>query len=152
MPEPDASKLRVFVDADVLFAGAASPHEHSASQVILRLGEITLIDAVTSRQACVEAERNLEAYLPDALPAFRHLVSRALRVAEDPTRDAVLEHAGRADPKDLPLLVCALKEDCPVLVTFNVRDYQPGHPDVQVVRPGALVRQVRARLTHLPDR
>ena len=63
---------------------------------------------------------------------------------------AVLEQAGRADPKDLPLLVCALREGCPVLVTFNVRDYQPGHPDVEVMRPGALVRRVRARLTSLP--
>lgn len=150
MPEPDDSKLRVFVDADVLFAGAASPQEHSASQVVLRLGEITLIDAVTSRQAVTEAKRNLEAYLPDAMPAFRHLVSRALRVAEDPTREEVLAHAGLADPKDLPLLACAVREGCPVLVTFNVRDYQPGHPDVEVLRPGVLVRQIRARLTHLP--
>lgn len=51
MPEPTSARLRVFVEAGVLFAGAASPREHSASQVVLRLGEITLIDAVTSRQA-----------------------------------------------------------------------------------------------------
>lgn len=30
---------RVFLDADVIFAGSASPQEHSASQVILSLGE-----------------------------------------------------------------------------------------------------------------
>jgi hypothetical protein len=149
MAEPTTAKLRVFVDADVLFAGAASPQDHSASQVILRLGEITLIDAVTSRQAVVEAERNLEAYMPDALPAFRHLVSRSLRSVDDPERDEVLRYAGLAHAKDLPLLACALHEDCPLLVTFNVRDYQPGHPDVEVIKPGALVRRIRARLTGL---
>ena len=36
------SKPRVFVDADVLFAGAASPSEHGASFVVLRMAEITL--------------------------------------------------------------------------------------------------------------
>ena len=40
-----AAKLRVFVDADVLFAGAASPNSESASLVVLRLAEMTLIDA-----------------------------------------------------------------------------------------------------------
>lgn len=149
MSEPVVSKLRVFVDADVLFAGAASSQDHSASQVILRLGEITLIDAVTSRQAVVEAERNLEAYMPDALPAFRHLVSRALQSVDDPGRDEVLRYAGLADAKDLPLLACARRESCPVLVTFNVRDYQPGLPEVEVIKPGALVRRIRARLTGL---
>ena len=35
MPRPP--KPRVFVDADVLFAGAAAPGEHGASLVILRI-------------------------------------------------------------------------------------------------------------------
>jgi hypothetical protein len=46
-----ASKLNVFVDADVIFAGAASPSEYSASNVVLRMAEITLINAITSAQA-----------------------------------------------------------------------------------------------------
>ena len=36
---------RVFVDADVLLAACASPSEHGASLVILRMAEITLLDA-----------------------------------------------------------------------------------------------------------
>ena len=43
-------KPRVFVDADVLFAGAAAPSEHGASLVVLRMAEITLIDALASPQ------------------------------------------------------------------------------------------------------
>ena len=37
------AKPRVFIDADVLFAGAASPNEYSASNLIQRMAELTLI-------------------------------------------------------------------------------------------------------------
>lgn len=157
-PSPPRAPLRVFVDADVLFAGSASPSEHpsgSASLVVLRLGELTLLDAVTSEQAMTECERNLQAKLPKplverALPAFRHLVSRALRVVQDPKPEEVNVYAGKAHPKDLPLLVSALREGCPLLTTFNVKDYEPGDPNVEVLQPGALVRRVRALLAQLP--
>ena len=42
-------KPRVFVDADVLFAGAVSPSEAGASLVILRLAEITMIEQAAAR-------------------------------------------------------------------------------------------------------
>lgn len=143
-------KLRVFVDADVLFAGAASSSEHGASLVVLRLAEITLIEAVTSQQVIVEVERNLADYLPSALPTFRMLVSRCLRVVADPLPHEVATHADMADPKDLPILVAAVREVCPWLVTFNIRHFQPGHPAVRVSRPGELVQHVRERLATLP--
>ena len=149
---------RVFVDADVLFAGAASPGEHGASLVVLRLAEITLIEALASEQVIVEAERNLAAKLPQALPAFRLLVDRCLRVVPDPQPSELSPHAGLADPKDLPILVAAIREACPWLVTFNVRHFQPGYSGVTVVRPGEFVLHVRDLLAHLgvsnarPDR
>jgi hypothetical protein len=52
-------------------------------------------------------------------------------------------------PKDLPLLVAAVRENCPWLLTFNLRHYQPGHPDVTVTRPGDFVLRVRELLTRL---
>jgi len=61
------AKPRVFVDADALFAGAAAPSEYGASLVVLRLAEITLIEALTSHRVIVEASRNLEQKLPTAL-------------------------------------------------------------------------------------
>jgi hypothetical protein len=67
-------KPRVFVDVDALFAGAAGPTEHGASLMVLRMAEITLIDAVTSQQVIVEAERNLGDKLPAALSAFQVFV------------------------------------------------------------------------------
>lgn len=146
---PGSHKPSVFVDADVLFAGAASPGDHGASLVILRMAEITLIDAVTSRQVVTEAERNLSAKLPQSLPTFRLLVDRCLRVVPDPHSEDLAPHTGIADPKDLPILVTAVREGCPWLVTFNLRDFRPGHPDVTVLRPGDFVLRVRDLLAHL---
>ena len=142
-------KPRVLLDADVLFAGAASPSEHGASLVVLRLGEITLIEALTSEQVIMEVERNLTEKLPQALPAFRLLVSRCLRVVPDPQLVDLQPYTDMAHPKDLPILVAAARERCQWLVTFNIRDFQPGHPSVRVVRPGEFVLHVRDLLAHL---
>ena len=146
MPSP---KPRVLIDADVLFAGAAGPSEHGASLVILRMAEITLIEALTCQQVIDEAERNLSAKLPQALPSFRLLVSRCLRVAPDPGPTDVAACEGLADPKDAPILAAAVQHRCPWLVTFNVRPYQPGHPAVTVLTPGQLILRVRDRLARL---
>lgn len=151
MPPATPSRPRVFVDADVLFAGAAAPGEHGASLVVLRMAEITLIEAVTSQQVLVEAERNLQEKLPETLPAFRLIVSRCLRVVSDPRRADLAPNAGLADPKDLPILVAAMRERCAWLVNFNVRHYQPGHGDINVVRPGEFVLRVRDLLARLKD-
>lgn len=142
-------KPRVFVDADVLFAGAAAPSEHGASLTILRMAEITLIEALTCQQAIIEAERNLAVKLPVALPAFRLIVSRCLQIVFDPTPEELAPHAGRADPEDLPILVSALREGCPWLVSFNLRHFQPGVPAVTVLRPGDFVLRVRDHLSGL---
>jgi PIN domain len=143
------SKQRVFVDADVLFAGAAAPTQYGASLTVLRLAEITLIEAFASQQVITEAERNLAGKLPAALPAFSLLVSRCLRAVPDPDPADLAAFAGLADPKDLPILVAAVFTGCPWLVSFNVRHFRPGHPTVQVVQPGELTLRVRERLAGL---
>ena len=78
------NKPKVFVDADVIFAGAAAPTEHGASHVVLRMDEITLIDCISSEQAVKEVRRSLSAKIPDKLPDFHLLVSRSLRIINDP--------------------------------------------------------------------
>ena len=148
-PGPRVDKPRVFIDADVLFAGAAGPSEQGASLVTLRLAEITLIEAVTSQQAIVEAERNLLDKLPAVLPAFRLIVSRSLQVVPDPATVDLAAYQGLADPKDLPLLVAALREKCSYLVTFNQRHFLPGHADLVVLSPGDFVLRVRDQLARL---
>jgi len=142
-------KPRIFIDADVLFAGAASPNEHSASLVILRMAEITLIEAITSRQVITEAERNLQEKMPAALPAFQLLVRRCLKVVDDPTNDEIVAISQSADPKDLPILAAALREGCVYLTTYNIRHYYPGVENVTVLKPGDLVQQIRFLLAKM---
>lgn len=149
MATSESRKPRVFIDADVLFAGSASPTEHGASLTILRMSEITLIDAITSTQVIIEAERNLTAKLPATLTTFRLLVHRCLRVVPAPDAAELAQYKGLADPKDLPILVSAIQQGCAWLVTLNGRHFRPGYPSVLVMTPGELVQRVRYLLSDL---
>lgn len=145
----DAARPRIFMDADALIAGAASPNEHSASLVLLRMAEITLVEAITSEQVIRECERNLANKMPRALPAFQLLVQKSLKIVRDPTEEELEPHYDKADRKDLPILVTANRENCTYLATFNTRHYQPGMQPVQVLKPGELVLRVRHQLSSL---
>jgi predicted nucleic acid-binding protein len=139
---------RAFLDANVLVAGARS--RTGASRAILRLGEITLLDAVTSPFAIEEAERALTRLLPAALPAFRLLLDACCRVvAASPAVAAqVVNHA---HTKDTPILAAALESECDRLVTHNVRDFRRSGP-ITVVTPASLMEEIRARLMRSPGR
>jgi predicted nucleic acid-binding protein len=145
------NKPVVFLDADVIFAGAAAPTEHGASHVILRLGEITLLDCVTSTQVVTEVERNLAEKLPDKLPVLRLILSRSLRVVPDPEPHELASYKGQADPKDLPILVTALQQGCRFLLTFNTRHYRPSGEKITVQRPGDFLVTVRTLLAQLTE-
>jgi predicted nucleic acid-binding protein len=144
-----SNKLRVFVDSDVLFAGSASPNEYSASLVILRMAEITLIEAVTSEQVITEVKRNLEEKMPKAIPAFQMLVNRCLKVVSNPSIEDFRKNSFAANPKDLPILVAALLESCSYLTTYNIRHYQPGVEELTVLKPGDLVLRTRYLLAQM---
>jgi hypothetical protein len=139
------------VDADVIFAGAASPTEHGASHVVLQMGEITLIDCVSSVQAVKEVERNLADKIPEKLPDFQLLVSRSLHIVGDPQPGDLAVYKGQADPKDLPILVAAIKEGCSHLLTFNVRHFTPTSPKITVQPPSGFLLTVRSMLGMLED-
>lgn len=149
MPPSNLAKPRLMVDADVLFAAAASSSEQGASLLVLRLAELSLLDAVASEQVVTEVERNLAEKLPAATPTFRFLVARSLRIVPDPVLADLDAYVGCAHTKDLSILVAAFQADCRWLVTFNVRHFQPGIPGIQVVRPGDFVLQVRSLFSHL---
>ncbi len=142
-------KPRIFVDADVLFSGAASPNEHSAGLVVLRMAEISLIEAVTSEQVINEVERNLAEKIPAAMPVFRLLVSRCLHIVPDPSVAEIQALSQAADPKDLPILVAAVREGCVYLTTHNIRHFQPGVASIKVLKPGDLVQRVRYLLSQI---
>lgn len=144
---PRAPRLRICLDADALFAGAASVT--GASHTILQLGELGIVEVGVPEQARIEAERNLAAKLPAAVPALRALVEACcIALAMAPARDAAaLADAGEADPKDAPILAAALSAACGWLVTFNVRDYRTDR--IRVSSPGAFLEAVRGQLLRI---
>ena len=146
---PALIKPRIFIDADVLLSGSASPYENSASLVLLRMGEITLIEALTSDQVITEVTRNLAEKMPNGLAAFSFLVRKSLQVVPDPAIAELEPFWGKADPKDLPILVAALRENCSFLATFNVRHFKPDYGSLTVLKPGDLVVRIRYLLSHL---
>lgn len=139
----------VFLDPDVIFAGAAAPTEHGASQIVLTLGEMRLIECLTSTQVVTEVERNLGAKLPRKLPELRLLLSRSLKVVPDPELDEIVPYRGQADPKDLPILATALKHGCGFLLTFNTRHFRPSSSAIKVQRPGEFLTAIRTLLTRV---
>ena len=145
-------KLKVCVDADVIFAGAAAPTEQGASHVVLQMGEITLIECVSSEQAVKEVERNLANKIPAKLPEFHLLVRRSLHIVGDPQPGDLAAYKGQADPKDLPILVAAMKEGCSHLLTFNVRHFTPTSPKITVQPPNGFLLTVRSLLGMLEGR
>ncbi|MBW2009800.1 MAG: hypothetical protein JRJ16_17560 [Deltaproteobacteria bacterium] len=133
----------------MIFAGAAAPSEYGASHVILRMGEITLVDCIASEQVVTEVERNLADKLPDKLPEFHLLVKRSLRIVGDPHPNDLASYRGQADRKDLPILVAAVREGCRYLLTFNVRHFKPPSDVIRVLRPGEFLSVIRSLLSTL---
>ena len=120
-----------------------------ASHVILQLGELGIIEVGVPDQARAEAERNLAAKLPAALPALRTLVDACcigLAMASEP-ESAAIAASGEADPNDAPILASALAAGCGWLVTFNVRDYRTDR--IRVSKPGDFLEALRGELLRL---
>ncbi|MGZ4205518.1 MAG: hypothetical protein ACXVES_09685, partial [Actinomycetota bacterium] len=101
-------------------------------------------------QARREVERNLRAKLPAALPAFGVLADTALRWVPDPSRKQAGRFVDRADEKDLPILVAAIRASCSALLTFNTKDYRP-QGLIVVETPGEFVRRLRESLATLAE-
>ena len=94
-------------------------------------------------------ERNLTEKLPSKLPELHLILSRCLQVVPDPAPQELHTYRGQADPKDLPILVAALREGYRFLLTFNTRHYFPATDTIAVQRPGEFLTTIRSVLTRL---
>lgn len=140
---------RVFFDADALLAGSASTT--GASHLLLHLSDLGLIHGLTSKQARDEAQRNLARKIPAALPEFEALIQQAVEVVADPPEEELDSFRGKAHPKDLPILVAAIRAGARWLVTFNTRDYYDSPPGIRVLDPGQAIQAIRASLVRAVD-
>ena len=114
--------LRVFLDANVLFAAAYSPDGLSA--LLIELGAAGRVTLLTSPLAIIEAERNLEAKRPAALPTLRGGLTAAVRVVREPApADVERLTPPELSSKDRPLLAAAIVAHATHFVTGDVADF-----------------------------
>jgi predicted nucleic acid-binding protein len=138
--------LRVFLDANVLFAAAYSPDGLSA--LLVELGAAGRVTLLTSPLAVVEAERNLEAKRPEALPALRGIIA-AVRVAGEPApADVERLTPPELSSKDRPLLAAAIAAHATHFVTGDVADFgrwmdRPARLPLRVMTPRQFLTEVR---------
>lgn len=111
--------MRVFLDANLLFAGAY--RSGSNVDLLIEVAPALKLTLLTCSYALGEARRNIEAKVPGRLPALDRLLS-SIDVVE--TADS--EHCPiPLREKDRPILASALAARCQVLLTGDKRDFGP---------------------------
>ncbi len=139
--------LRVFLDANVYFAGSASPTGGSA--LILQLILKGRIEGTASRLVLREAGRNLRRKRPPKdLKAFHQFLKHAkLRVIRTPPETAWKPYEGVIHPKDVPALAAAVASKAPYLITLDRRHVMTATvrgnvPGVAILTPGDFLREL----------
>ena len=138
--------LRVFLDANVLFTAAYSPDGLSA--LLIELGAAGRVTLLTSPLAIAEAERNLEAKRPAALPAFRRGLSAVRIVREPASADVERLTPPGLSSRDRPLLAAAIVARATHFVTGDVADFgrwmdRRARLPLQVMTPREFLTEVR---------
>lgn len=136
---------RVFVDSNVLIAGAGS--RQGASRAVLMMAEIGLFQVLVSRWVLEECERNLRKKLPQALPVFAELlIAVEPEILADPTPQEIAQWQTIIEAKDAPILAAAIKANVDRLLTLNTKDFTPEvaqKSGLTIQTPGDFVQEVR---------
>lgn len=115
-------KVRIFADANILIAGADS--RSGASHAVLVMAEIGLFTLVVSHQILDEAERNLRAKLPRALPNFAEQMAHLnIEVLPDPSPEDSAKWASVIEAKDAPILAAAVNARVDRILSLNTKDF-----------------------------
>jgi len=113
--------MRVFMDANVLFAAAISPEGRSAA--LFAFAKRKVCTLLASMHAITEVRRNLEGRYPDALIRFEQLVHDLTIVPEaSPSRVIWARQQGLPD-EDAPIFAAAIEAGAAVLVTGDRRHF-----------------------------
>ncbi len=107
--------MRVFVDANVLFAAAISPEGRSAALFLLSKRRVCTL--LISAHAVTEAQRNIEGRYPTALGRFERLKKNVTIVPEASSLRVAWARQQRLPDEDAPILAAAAEASAEVLVT-----------------------------------
>lgn len=139
--------VRVFLDANVYFAGSFSPT--GASALILRLAKRRAFQLVASRLVLREAERNLRGKgTRKALREFRQVVQTASpRLVHTPSDRVLRYYESDIHPKDVPVLAAAVEASVDYLVTLDRRHFltpavRTRAGRVRVMAPGDFLKEL----------
>ena len=147
------TRLRAYVDANVLLSGAATDNPSSASRVMLVASELTLLDLVACERVLEECDRNLErlveseAQLQGLRETLEKIVSRSIEVVRTPSVEGA--SLPDTDQKDRVHLFSAVERGCDYLVTLNPKDFPESYENVSVIEPGTLVKRIREQIKGL---
>lgn len=114
---------RLFLDANVYFAGFFSPE--GASSLILELARRKKLGLVATKLVLREADRNLRKKSPpEKLKAFhRFLQETTIDIRPAPTEKSMAPYEPHIPPKDLPVLAAAAHSDADFLVTLDKKHF-----------------------------
>ncbi|MFN2138417.1 MAG: putative toxin-antitoxin system toxin component, PIN family [Candidatus Promineifilaceae bacterium] len=142
----------VFVDANVIIAGAAS--RTGASYAVLALAEIGLIRLAASRQVLDEAERNMQRKLPAAVPLLAEWLLRLeLQVVPDPAKASFLRWLPLIEAKDAPILEAAVQVQADYFLTLNTKHFTPAVAEASNLRietPAQFIEGLRGWVAKRP--
>jgi len=116
--------VRIFLDSNVILSGLFS--DRGAPRIILDILSLNLsfIVVVTGRYNIMEIERNLRAKLPAAVPVYKEYIAKLnLRIIPVPALEEVKKYSGVTSPKDIPVLVSAIKSKADYLITGDKKDF-----------------------------
>ncbi len=139
-------RLKVFLDTSALIAGIAS--SKGAAREILRLAELELIEIVLSKQVIVEADRNIEAKMPEILYEYRSFIELLAPVlVDDPSPRDIKKYSALIDPDDAPILAAAVSSIADCLVTWDRKHFLKGDlrsiTNIKVLSPGEFLKYFR---------
>lgn len=116
--------MRLFLDANVFFAGCLSPE--GASAFILELARRKRIEIAASRLVLREADRNLRRKAPaPALKTFHQFLQQVkVRVILLPTDEEIVSpYEAMVHPKDLPVLSSAIASKSDYFLTLDRKHF-----------------------------
>lgn len=140
---------RIFLDASIIFAAAAS--QTGASRAVVLLMEIGLIRGVVSPQVDEEVVRNLSQKAPVALPFYQRL--RAVlewEVTPDPDPAQVSECARVIAYKDAPILAAAMSARVSRFLTLDTQHFTPkviAFSKLHIQSPAEFINEIRELLS-----
>jgi putative PIN family toxin of toxin-antitoxin system len=114
---------RIFLDANVFFAGCVS--KEGASAFVLELARRKRFELMASKLVLREADRNLRRKAPGAsLKTFhRFLQQTKIHIVLASPENVTESFEGMVEPKDLPVLVAAVASKADFFLTLDKKHF-----------------------------